>query len=128
MIKHFLSEIGEIYTLQKKSNTPSDISKSQEFAINKVKETITSRDDNHTDRAKPLHDAAYKENLLSLFKQYSNLVSSNSDCLSTDHAIIINEVSGESISATYHVTVQQHATTALFDMGINMSLHLHLLT
>ena len=77
-------------------------------------ETITSTHDIHTGRVEPLAD---EEDLLSLFDKYSNLMSPNSDSLSTDDAVIINEVSVEGIIATYHVIAQQHATTALFDTG-----------
>ena len=68
----------------------------------------------------PLHRAADVEDLLSLFDQYSNLMSSNSDCLATDNAVFINEVSVEGISAAYHVTVHQCVTTALFNTGANI--------
>ena len=71
-IKHLLSKIGEQYTLQKKLNTPSDIPKSQEGAVNEVMETITLTHNNHTDRAEPLYEAADEEYLLSHFNQYSD--------------------------------------------------------
>ena len=110
----------EKYTLQKKSNTPTNITKSQEVAVNEAMETITSTHDSHTDRTEPLLEVADKEDLLSLFDQYSYLMSLNSEWLSTGYAIIINEVSVEGISATYHFTAQQCSTTALFYKGANV--------
>ena len=68
----------------------------------------------------PLHEAAIEEDLLSLFNQYSDSMSPNSDWLATKDEVIINEVSVEGISATYHITVQQCATTALYNTGANM--------
>ena len=64
--------------------------------------------------------ATNEEDLLSLFNQYSDLMSPNSDWLSAEDAVFINEVSVEGISATYHIAVQQHATTALFDTNDNL--------
>ena len=40
MIKHFLFKIGEKYTLQKKSKTPSEPPKSQDGVINEVMEIM----------------------------------------------------------------------------------------
>ena len=57
--------------------------------------------------------AADEEDLLSLFDQYSNLVSK-------DIAIVINEASSKGISVKNPITVQQCTTTALFDMGANI--------
>ena len=82
--------------------------------------TITLTHNSHTDREEPLHEEADEEDLLSPFEQYSDLMTPNLDWLPTDDAIIINEVSIESISAAHHVTVQQHATTVLFNTGANM--------
>ena len=48
-------------------------------------------------------------------------MSPNLDRLATEDAVNINEVSEEGISATYHITVQQCAKTALFNTGANMS-------
>ena len=58
MIKSFLSKKGEKYTLQKKSNTLSEISKSQGAAVHEVMDTITLTHYNHTDRVQPLHKTA----------------------------------------------------------------------
>ena len=74
-----LGKIGEKYTCQKKSNTLSGIPKSQENVLNEVMEIITLTHDSHTDRAEPLHETADEEDLLSLFDQYSDLMSPNSD-------------------------------------------------
>ena len=63
-------------------------------------ETITLTHNSHTDRAEPLHDAADEENLLTFFDQYSNFMSPNSDWLSSEDFIIINEVSLEGFSTT----------------------------
>ena len=60
MIKCFLSKIGKKNTLQKKLKTPYDIPKSQEVAVNEVMETISLTQDNHTDRAEPLHKQQMK--------------------------------------------------------------------
>ena len=76
--KHFLSKVSEKYTLQKRANTPSDALKSQDIVINEVIETITTKN-NHTNRTEPLHKAADKEDLLSLFDQYFDLMSTTSD-------------------------------------------------
>ena len=65
------------------------------------------------------HETADGEDLLSLFNQYSTLISPNLYWLATEDAVIINKVSIEGISAT--VTVQQCAKTALFDTCANMS-------
>ena len=78
-IKHFLGEISEKYTLPKKSNTPLDTPKSQEVAINEVMETITKTNDNDTDRTEPVHKTTNEDDLLSLFDQYSELMSPTSD-------------------------------------------------
>ena len=51
----------------------------------------------------------------------SNPQKNQDDASNTDIAIIINKVSLEQISATYHITVQQCTATALFDTGANMS-------
>ena len=102
-------------------NTPSDIPNSQEVAVNKVMETITSTHDSLTDRKQPLPETSHDEDLLSLFNKYSNLLSSNLDWVATEDPVIINEVSVECLSARYHITVQQHATTALFNTSVNMS-------
>ena len=69
-IKCFLSKIGK-NTLPKTSNTLSDIPKLQNIAVIEVMETVTSTYISHVDRAEPLNEAAYGEDLLSLFKQYS---------------------------------------------------------
>ena len=106
--------------MQKKTNTPSNFPKTQEFEASEVMETITSTNDSLTDRAEPLQEAADEKDLLSLFNKYSNLMSPNLDCLATEDAVIINEVSLEDISATYHVTAQQCITTALFNAGGNI--------
>ena len=70
---------------------------------------------NHTNETEPVHETA-DEDLLSLFDQYSELMSPTLDWLSTDIATVMNETSLEGISATYHITVQQCTTTAMFDM------------
>ena len=66
MIKHLFSKINKKYTLLKKSNTLSNIPKSQEGTGNEVMETITLTHNSLTDRAEPLHKAANKEKLLPL--------------------------------------------------------------
>ena len=65
-MKHFLSTIGEKYTLQKKSNTSSDAPNSQHFMLNEVTETIITMDDKQTDTAEPAHKSV-DEVLLSLW-------------------------------------------------------------
>ena len=62
-------------------------------------ESITSTNDNHTDRTDPVHEAA-DEDLLILFDQYSNVMSPTLDWLSTDIASVINEAFLKGISAT----------------------------
>ena len=66
-IKHFLSRIGEKYTLHKKSNTSNDTPKSWEAAVKEVMKTITSTYYIHTYKAEPLYEAADEEDQLSLF-------------------------------------------------------------
>ena len=83
-------------------------------------ETITMTNYNDTDRTEPIQEAANDEDLLSLFNQYTGFMSPTLDWLSTDLAFIINEVSLERISATYHIKIQQCTTTALFDTDGNM--------
>ena len=112
--------MGEKYSLQMKLNNLSNVSKSPDIAINEVMQAITSTTGNHTDRTEPIHEAADKEDLLSLFDQYSDLVSPTSDRLSADIAVVINGASLEAISTTYHITTQQCTTTALFDTSTNM--------
>ena len=53
-------------------------------------ETITLTHESPTDRAEPLHEAADEEDVMSLFNQYSNLMSPNSTWLATEDVIIIN--------------------------------------
>ena len=83
-------------------------------------ETINFTHDSYTDKTVPAHEAPDEEDFLSLFDQYSDLMSPSSDWLYTDVAIIINEVSMERISATYHITGQK-CTIVLFDAGTNIS-------
>ena len=83
-------------------------------------ETITLKHDSQADTSEPSQKTANGEDLLSLFNQYSDLISPDSDWLATEDAVIFNEVSVENISTTYHITAQQHATTALFDIAANM--------
>ena len=78
-------------------------------------------DDKWTHTAESVHKAADEGFLLSLFIQYSALMSSNSDWLSKDIKAVINKVSLEGISVEYSITVQQYTTTALFDKDANMS-------
>ena len=77
--------------------------------------------DHHLDTWLPSCEMNDGEDLLSLFNQYSNPVLPNSDLLATEDALIINKASVEGISTTYHITVQEHTTTTLFDTGANMS-------
>ena len=72
------------------------------------------------DRLDPSHKTADEEDQLRLFHQYSDLISSNSDWPATKDVVIINKVSVDGISAMYHVTVQEHDTTALFDTSANI--------
>ena len=83
--------------------------------------TITLTQDSQVDRLEPSHDTHDGEDLLSLFNQYSDLISQNSDYIATKDAIIINEVLVKGIIATYHITVQQCTTTPLINTGANMS-------
>ena len=73
-----------------------------------------------TDTAESANKAA-DEDLLSLFDQYSDLMSSNSDWLFKDIDVVINETLSEGISAECSITVQQCTTTVLFDTDANMS-------
>ena len=88
-IKHFLSRMGEKYTLQKMSNTSSDPG-SQDVTVNEAMEPITMMDDKQTDTAESAHKAANEEDLLSFFNQPSDLMSSSSDLLSKDIDAVIN--------------------------------------
>ena len=77
-IKHFLNRIGEKYTLQKKLNTSSKASNSQDVTVKAVIETATANDDEQIDTVEPANNAPDKEDLPSLLDQYSDLMSSNS--------------------------------------------------
>ena len=92
-IKHFLGGIGEKYTFQKKSNTSLDAPTSQHVTVKEVMENITKMDDKQTDTAESVHKSADDAYLLNLFYQYSDLLSSTSDWLSKDIAVVINEAS-----------------------------------
>ena len=61
---------GEKYTLQKKSNTPSDISTLHNIAVNEVIGMIILTHDSNKDSTEPLNEAADTEDLLHLFNQY----------------------------------------------------------
>ena len=71
--KVFLSKTGEKYTLQKKSNIPSNAPKTQDVAKNEVMETIIMTNDSDTDCTEPVHKATDEQDLLNLFDQYCNL-------------------------------------------------------
>ena len=58
-----------------RSQTLFDVTKSEGIGINEVMETIPMTNDNYTDRTEPVHEAADEEDLLSLFDQYSDLMS-----------------------------------------------------
>ena len=75
-IKHFYGKLGEKYTFQKKSTTPSDPPKSQNLTVNEIVETITMTDDKLIDTLESLYKVVGEENLLSLFDQNSDWLSS----------------------------------------------------
>ena len=78
-IKHFLGKSGERYTLQNKSNASPNSPKSQDVSANEITENITTTDDKQIDKTESVHKVLNEENLLSLFDQYSDLMSSTSD-------------------------------------------------
>ena len=96
-MKHFVDKLYKMYTLQKKSST-SNPPKSQDVKVHEIVETITMKNDKQAEVQESVHKAAHKENLLCLFDQYSDLMSSTSDWLAKDIDIIINDGSPEEIS------------------------------
>ena len=72
-------------------NTPSNITKMQEIAVNVVMETVTSMQNSLTDRADPLNEAAKEEDVLSLFTKFSDLMSPNLNWLAAEYTVVINE-------------------------------------
>ena len=88
-------------------------------------EAITTTDDKQTDTVVSVQKAADEEDLLSVFDQCSDLLSSNLDWLSKDISVVINEASSEGISVENSITFQQCITTALFVTGANMSVMSH---
>ena len=74
IINCFLGKLGKNYTLQKKSNTPSNILK-QEVTVNEVMETTTFTLISEMDRVALSCETTDEEDLLSLFNQYSDQIS-----------------------------------------------------
>ena len=73
------------------------------------------------DRLELSNETTDGKDLLSLLYQYSDIILPNSDWLTKEDVVIINEASVEGIKSIYHITVQQHTTTAIFDTSANMS-------
>ena len=68
-IKCFLRDIGEKYSLTKKTdNSPEDL-KSPEATVNESSETITSTD-NDTNSKESTQESTNKDDLLNLFQQF----------------------------------------------------------
>ena len=80
-MKHSCCKIGEKSTLHlQRSQIPHPmLPKSSDIVTNEIMESITSTNDNHTDRKVPVHEAAGKEDLLILFDKYLNLMSPTLD-------------------------------------------------
>ena len=74
--------------------------------VNKVTENIPVTNDKQKDIVEAANKAANQEDLLSLFKQLSDSVSSNMDSLFKDTDVIINKASLEGINAEYSIAVQ----------------------
>ena len=70
--------MGEKYALQKKSNTSLDNPNSQDVMVNDVIETMTMTDDKKQTQWSQ-YTKQLMEDLLSLFNQYPDLMSSNLD-------------------------------------------------
>ena len=81
---------------------PTNIPK-QDVTVNEAMETLTHN--SQLDRVDLSHETTNGEDMLSLFNQYSDLISPNWDWLATEESVIINEASVEVISTAYYVTV-----------------------
>ena len=112
--------MGEKYTIQEKLKTSLHASNSQDVTLSEIMETIPMTNDKQTDTAESAHKAA-DEDLLSLFDQYSDLMSSSWDWLSKD-IDVINKTCSEGNRVEYSIIVQQCTTTTLFDTGPNVSI------
>ena len=77
MIKYFLSKIGEKYS--KEARHPIQNSKVKGRFNSKVMEIITLPHINSINTAGQLHETVDEEYLLSLFDEYSDFMSPNSD-------------------------------------------------
>ena len=67
----------QIYSLRKKTDNPPTVSKLLEVTINEIMETITSNE-NDINHKQPTQEST-NEDLLNLFKQYSDFAQSTSD-------------------------------------------------
>ena len=93
----------------------------QNVMVKEVMETVTVTDDEQADTAESANKTADEEDLLNLFNQYPDVMSSISDWLFKDIDVIINEASSEGISAEYSITMQQYTSTVLFETHVNVS-------
>ena len=78
IIKHFHGKISEKYNLKKETDNPPKDSKSGDVTINEIMETITSNE-NDANGKESAQESTNEEDLLNLFKQYSDFTQPTSD-------------------------------------------------
>ena len=78
--------------------------------------TLTSNE-NDTNSKESTQELTNDEDLLHLFKQYSEFAQPTSDWLGPVTTTVISEASMQGKGATYHIIVQEQPTIAQFDTG-----------
>ena len=98
--------------------------KSSEATMIEIMETITWNGNNID--SVTTYEPTNKEDLMNLFKWYSDFTPLISDWLGADATIQISETSIQGTSATYHITVQEQLAITLLDTGANISVILQI--